>query len=206
MSIVKEILKEAKWLKANISIGQTIENDMLRIHLYNGSLQVTDLTNAGKRGKTVDYFSFNFFDRDDKEAFVLSNNISKIKDYTSALKAVKKFIDDAEKQNLDGYRGYKLYEYTLKGVEVTPADFKPIKVVGKNVVVNAEYNSFSVKDKSDINEDTCIPAIEGGKKDIKVFYRWVVDNESKIKNMTFHDIVKEMMSNQIQFHQYCAMD
>lgn len=93
-----------------------------------------------------------------------------------------------------------------ESIDVTPAGFKPIRIMGKGVTIEADYNDFRVVANEDPNETTCIPAIKGGKKDIKVFYRWAKDNESKLKNMKFSDIVRTLMSEGVKFHQYCAVD
>lgn len=100
------------------------------------------------------------------------------------------------------------YEKTvLKGIEVAPAGFKPFKVEGRFVTVEADYNSFSVKDKVDTNnEPTCIPSTKGGKKDLKMFFRWVQDNMAAIKDMRFYEVVEAMTDHGIKHHTYCAMD
>jgi hypothetical protein len=170
-----------------ISIGETIETDNLRIHRYSISVEVVDLKNAGKRGQMVDMFSVDT----DKVPFDLLKKIEQSKNYEEALSLVKQF---------------KPYERKVKGIEVAPAGFKPLYVQGQKVSIQADYKNFSVRDHSDINEMTCIPAIRGGKADIKVFYRWVSDNQDKIKSMTFSDVVKAMRDNGISYHSYCALD
>ena len=76
----------------------------------------------------------------------------------------------------------KLDIYNERGVDVTTAGFGPIVVDGKHVKIDSRWDTFSVRDKDDqYNLPTCIPAFKGGKKDIKVFYRWVKDNQSKLR-------------------------
>ena len=100
-----------------------------------------------------------------------------------------------------------MYESQERGVDVTPGGFRPIKVNGKNITLEADYSDFTVRDKVDrFNEPTCIPAVKGGKRDIKVFYRWVKDNLPWLQSATFGDVMRAMMKEGIRFHQYCAMD
>lgn len=92
----------------------------------------------------------------------------------------------------------------LRGVDVTPAGFSDIEINTDDVYIKAEHDGFRVKDKRDrYNEPTCITR---GKKSIKQFYRWVKDNESKLKRMTFREVLKGMDAEGINYHYYCAMD
>lgn len=172
---------------ATINRGDTVETDKLRIHRYDRSIKVWDLENAGKRGRQVRQFSV------ETDQYDLIDSIEKAKSFDEALN----FAKDS---------GNQVYESTSRGIDVAPAGFKPISVKGKDCYVSADYDSFTVKDYSDINEETCIPAVRGGKADIKVFYRWVSDNESKIKNMDFDEIVNAMRSEGVRYHRYCALD
>ena len=187
---------------AFLQIGQGGENDKIRYHLYRGSLKVTDLENAGKRGETVKILSIGFNHKDmSSELYDLIEALPRA-DYAKVKKMAEKVIETAP----DGI-WYTLDERTEKGVRVTPAGFEPVEIVGENVYVKAGYDDFVVKCREDrANEPTCIPALRGGKKDIKVFYRWVKDNEAKIRKMQFHDVTKSMSKEGISFHQYCAVD
>lgn len=187
--------------------GYEDERSNLRFHRYMTSIQVTDLTNAGKRGKKVDEFTVYDLDYAEDKAAVdrLAAQLVKARNYSEA----KSLAEAWTEYYTDIGAGAKpKMEYRkLRGVDVTPAGFKPIKIHGKGVSIEADYNTFTVKDTADkSNESTCIPAIRGGKKDIKVFYRWVKDNEVRLKTMAYRDVVKGMMQQGIKFHQYCAMD
>ena len=63
-----------------------------------------------------------------------------------------------------------------------------------------------IRDRDRCNLPVCIPAIKGGKSDIKVFYRWVSDNESRIKNMTYSEVLRGMGDAGIRYHSYYSMD
>lgn len=191
----------AKFL--NVGDGFEDERAMLRFHRFRDSLKVWDLTNAGKRGKKVNVFVVTGLDQVKSLANGVVEQVVNAAYYAHALKFAKTWVDTVQESTPFVH----LYESSERGVDVTPAGFRPITVDGQHVYIQAEYDSFRVKDKVDLaNEPTCIPAIRGGKKDIKVFYRWVKDNQSKLKGMKFHDVLRAMMSEGIKYHQYCAMD
>jgi hypothetical protein len=207
-NVAQELLKVARELVA-LSVGDTIENGNIRIHRFRDSIRMWDLTNAGKSGKSVDYFWASDFDylpeHSEYDVELMMKNLGKVDDYRDAVGLVKRFSDFANDQV-----GQKVVDYgesKKRGVDITPAGFKPIVIKGKYVIIDADYDSFSVADRVDQNNlPTCIPAVNGGKKDIKLFYRWVQDNQSKINNMTFSQVIDQMSKNGIRYHYYCAMD
>jgi len=185
--------------------GKAFENDDIRYHVYRSSVRVWDLTNAGKRGKKVDYFAL--YDIDMVRDPELSKKVEqwafrlRTMNYRQALRAAQELAFEG------GDYPPKISQQQEKGVRITPAGFKPLRVRGRGVLVESEWDSFRVRDLLDTNNDpTCIPAFKGGKKDVKVFYRWVRDNESAIKRMDFRQVLKHMDQNNIRYHYYCAMD
>jgi len=195
--------------EAEIQVGKTWENDHVRVHRYRSAYHVWDLTNAGKRGKKVRKVALYDTDMVRNESVLknldkLAKGIEKVKNFDSVLKWFNIITKDAE---LRGEHSPKIEMSEERGVDVAPGGFKPIRVVGKGVRVDSDYDSFTVKNLDDkMNEPTCIPAIRGGKKDIKVFYRWVKDNVDAIKQMDFSAVLKAMKKIGVQYHQYCAMD
>lgn len=191
----------------SLSVGKTMENEksMLRFHRFMHSVRVTDLTNAGKRGKTADEFALYDLDyvRDPEAKQALEKvigNIVKARDYKDALAKAKKYVEGLE----PGGVLPKIEETRYKGVEVSPAGFKPIKIDGKYVSIEASYRDFVVRDKEDkANEPVCMAR---GKRGVKLFYRWVQDNLSKLPNMKFRQVTKALGAAGIDYHQYCAMD
>ena len=192
-----------------IAMGKGFETDALRAHRYRDSLHVTDLTFAGKRGKkcqrAVIQLSY-LYDGDDKDRSAWFDRVTwnLTGFYKDNWKGFINFIKDLQ----DQFPGeIKLDIYNERGVDVTPAGFGPIVVDGKHVKVDSRWDTFSVRDKDDqYNLPTCIPAFKGGKKDIKVFYRWVKDNQSKLRGMTYSDVLGEMRGIGIKYRSYCAMD
>jgi len=196
---------------AGLSVGQTIENGSVRIHRYRPSVEITDLTNAGKRGKRCKVLSVYDLDRmEAAEGLVedMMDDLSRVKNYAQAERIVGKFMDEVEELADGGYVSIKTDERLARGVDVAPGDFKPIRINGQHVSVEADYNDFVIRDKDDhFNEPTCIPTVHGPKRtSVKMFYRWVMDNENWLRRATFREVMQSLMKAGIPFHQYCAVD
>jgi hypothetical protein len=188
---------------ARLNIGDTVERGMLRIHRWADSIELWDLTNAGKRGKKVErlHISPTYY-VDDRKGLLDRLGIM-LEGYSNFNRAYATVMDYAQKYDTD----LNIESRAERGVDVTPAGFKPLSIKTDNVLIEAGYDSFRIKNLNDqYNEPTCIPASKGGKRSIPVFYRWVKDNESKLKRMTYHEILREMGRLGIKYHDYCAMD
>jgi len=190
-----------------VSVGDMFENDAIRVIRTRSGIRVIDLENAGKRGKRVDVIAIYDVDyADDPGGLVeeLAKDLEKARSFSQATGMLQNTLDAV---NEGSSRQVKIYKDNERGVDVAPAGFKPVKINGKNVYIEADYKSFVVRDKEDqYNLPTCIPAIRGGKADIKVFYRWVMDNESQLRNMTYDEVTSGMRKAGIRYHSYCAMD
>ena len=202
--VAKRVVKAWNIRARGIPMGETIENGMVRIHRYADHFSITDLTNAGKRGKRVQKMnaspSYSYSGKPSDWMEGMSKALTEFPSYDR----VKSFFKDV----LHDYPGeIDISETQLRGIDVTPAGFRTMEIKGKGVLVRVEYKDFSVRNLDDeFNLTTCIPAIKGGLKDIPVFYRWVVENETKIREMDFPEVLKAMRSLGVKFHQYCAMD
>ena len=203
--VAAELVKLAKSLMA-LSRGDMLENGNIRMHRWNSSVQVWDLTNAGRIGKRVDTITIYNLDWAEKAA---SSEVETFIDHLSGIKsysqAKSRILDAVKEINAVSPHKVEIDERQERGIDVAPAGFKKIEIHGKHVYVEADYKTFTVKDRDDMNnEPTCIPS--GGKKDIKVFYMWVRDNQSWIQNATFHEISEGMSKAGISSHYYCAVD
>lgn len=193
-------------ISKTLSVGDTVNLDktMLQVQRFRPTIRVTDMTDAGKRGKKVRQFSLYDLDRtgaDQHPGFLkfVSDILGESLYFDAALKQAKDLADQD--------RGPKLEVSLLRGVDVLPMGFKAIVVDTWEFHLEVDLNDFVIRDKYDQNNfPTCIPAAKGGKRDIPVFYRWVRDNIQAIEKMTFSQIVRDMMALGIKFHQYCAMD
>jgi hypothetical protein len=192
-------------MRMNPGSGFEDEKKLMRYHRYMSSLRVTDLTNAGKRGKNVDQFALYDLDMggDPKEVDAIVAKIVRAKTYKEALKLAKDWLKkDSE---VTGFA--KIQETTEKGVRVTPAGFKELKIDGDNIYIESGYTTFVLRDKVDkTNEPTCIPAAKGSKTSVKAFYAWAKENLPKLKKMTYQQALKSLSKAGVKYHDYCAMD
>jgi hypothetical protein len=193
----------ARFLQASgMQIGDTYEAGTLRAHRYADTIVLWDLTNAGKRGKTVRRFWFSPSHKSNAP-LNLDGYAKGIAEYSS-YDTAKAFVLDVLH---DFPGGLETNERTERGVDVVPAGFKKRVIKTPHIEVSVGYKEFSVRDLDDRNnEPTCIPAINGGVKSIPVFYRWVTDNEESIKHMKYRDVLLEMQRLGVRYHDYCAMD
>jgi len=183
-------------------MGETKEVKGWRIHRYADSIKVTELANAGKRGKTVGIVTvYNFRSRLNP----MESNALEFVMWANRGADMAKMIDIANEQS-------KLFNATVevqyvKGIEVTPAGFKTIKIHTERLYLEASYSDFTIRDVTDHhNVPTAIPAISGGKKSIPALYRWVQANEAAIKGMRFYELLEAIRAEGIKYHQYCAID
>jgi hypothetical protein len=184
-----------------ITLGKTIENGSIRIHRFRDTLRITDITNAGKRGKNVDRISVSENLYYDTDAVALNNLESELenKDVTT----LSEVVEIANKYSAVT----NIYTGTERGVDVKPAGFKTIVLDNDKVRVEADYDTFTVKCKVDMyNEPVAIPHWKYSKKTmIKKFYKWA---SSKALQDTegYNDILSEVRDNDIVYHSFCAVD
>lgn len=227
--IERMVDRVASRAKSALSVGKTVESEKWRLHRYNDSIVITHLENAGKKGKTcqVMTLSFGFIEGNALRESV-GLEIMMLAKKNAGLPAMEKALKDL----LEEYQGtgamstgFELSVRQEKGVRVVPAGFGPIEVKTKNIWLRVEMNDFSVRDMSEArrlkekredgitqirmdhpNEPTCIPSVSGSKAGLPVFYRWVKDNEAKLKSMTYSEVLRQISSLGIDHHTYCAMD
>lgn len=185
--------------------GETDVRGDIRIHQYADHFSVWDLTNAGKRGKTV-------------KVLKISPNI--------AFSKVEGWMDRMDKaiQDLDGYDAIKgffedllqdfpgeilIREEIQRGVDVLPGKIKRIDLNWSdgdrtefrltalpNEFTLVQSVEFAGKKKDDAANDTNSTFrqdtgyFNSSKKDAQVFYNWALANESSIKSMSMQDFHK----------------
>ena len=204
--VSSELLKIAKSLVSLREFG-TVENDNVRITRYTDSAVVTDLTNAGKRGKKCDIISiyelYNIpSDHSEIDVELFIKNLSKAKNFTQAERMIRRFVDFVNPQISSSI---KIEERQEKGVDVTPTGFKKLKLKGKYVDIESGNKHFSIRDKVDkMNLPTAMD--KGGKRNTAMFYRFVRDNENWLKKAQFEDILRRLNKDGIKYHYYLAMD
>ncbi len=184
---------------ANLGIGETFENELWRVHRYSHSIRVTHLENAGRRGKKcVEWL----VDTDGPKT--RGGGESLAMEFMMLAKRKESLQRMAQAMGEAIAVGYTVHKGDLRGVDIKPGNFQKLFVRGALVTIEADYDSYQIRDiTDDNNEPTCIAQ---GKKSIAQFYRWVKDNAQKLQSMSMHDIMTAMKQQGIEYHYYCAMD
>jgi hypothetical protein len=201
------ILKKAiSIVPKNIEILNDASNMvMLRT---NSSITITDLRNAGKRGKNCDTLVLYNLDYGEYDQLALERaleEVIKMPNFDMAAYELQKFNNIQTNQHARYYGKFQLT--SQKGVAVAPATFGPIVIDTPNFSLKSDFTDFVIRDKEDkYNLPVCIPALKGGKNSIKQFYRWVTDNRAVIEKLKFEDLTRAMSDAGIKYHQYCSMD
>lgn len=190
---------------AALGRGETTEHSNYRAHRYADSLRVTDLTFAGKRGKKVEEFWVSWWrgGNDPRVQAMMEDwfeYATRAPSYKHLVATIETGLSELMSEGIRLESGTHVH----RGVDVTPPGFTTIRIKNNDVSITSEYGGFTVKDLGDrYNEPTCIAR---GKQSVKQFYRWVKDNEAKIKQMSFREVLKGMDAEGIDYHYYCAMD
>lgn len=212
---ISDYLRQA----ATIPVGDTVEKNGLRVHRYRGSLEVTDLANAGKRGKVVSRFTLYDIDllggADDAKAKIVEQNVEKLIssladgriNFEQAKKWAFIIMEDAKTK---GIHGPKVEERKLRGVDVPPAESSgrgAIKLDTPNFSLEASPLDFSVRDKKDTaNYPAMMPASEAKRTSARKFYDWLTVNRDVVKSMTFNALQNALSDAGIRYHSWSTMD
>jgi hypothetical protein len=208
-AIAHELVAVSKLISAGLPVGETIERDALRTHRYRSSVEITDLTDAGRRGKRCRQCVVYDLDYAMNDAGGpiedMMDALYRARTYEEAVRAVDRGV---EAINSVSRYTVKKDERILRAVDVAPGGFAPVEINGEHVYIKADFDSFTVKDKDDMhNEPTCIPSVRGPQKtSVKMFYRWVTDNRNWIPRATFHEVTNSMSKAGIPYHYFCAVD
>jgi hypothetical protein len=195
---------------AGVPVGDTLERGPLRLHRYESALRVTDLTNAGKRGKPCPEFAlYNLdFPVGVPTAEAVDAALKAIAKAGTYAKAVAIAREAAAAAKATGER-VDIEENTLRGVDVEPAaGASGGKVVIKTPTFELEASGtgFSVSDAR-MDGENIIPPVGGAKKTaIKAFYAWVQAHRAEIAKMDYRALRSALTKAGLEFHQYSTMD
>jgi hypothetical protein len=195
--------------RAGLAVGETVERDGLRLHRFRPSLRVTDLANAGKRGKTCQEFALYDLDyafQDAKAAAAVSAALKAIAKAPTYAKAVAIAKNAAAPK---GKVGVGFQEHTLRGIDVEPAagaSGAKIVIKAPTFELQASSTGFSVSD-TQMDGTNIIPPVGGAKKTaIKAFYAWVQAHQGEIEKMDYRHLRSVLTKAGLAFHQYSTMD
>jgi hypothetical protein len=187
--------------------GNSVEAGTVRIHRYADSLQITDLANAGKRGKTVKVLdvSPSFMSSTKNEEWI--DGAARTMIGLGSYDAIKSFAEEAarnllaEAVNLPSK--IRLSETERRGVDVNAAGTEKIQISSPYVEITALPDSFSLLrprrvGRADLAEGTFLAGRggayyeetmyrEAGKRDADLFYAWLKQNRAQAQRMTLND-------------------
>ena len=156
-------------------------------------LTVTDLTNAGKRGKTVDSFSLSIKKRENQgDLLEYADRIDSQTTYVDALEEVPLFLEELS-----------FDESTKRGVDVIPGGVKPIKVQNPKMYLHSDPKGFQIRDLTDVNQ---MIAYEASRTDASKAYKFFQQNIADLQNMSFDGVLMAMAKNGIKYKSYFALD
>lgn len=190
-----------------LEVGRTaFSSTHLKLHLYTGSLRLTELLNAGKRGKTAREFTVIAGD---------AHSSKKLGDLADAFIASHSTYDEARAyaQSVAAKRNLSVEERTLRGIDVEPMatkiNLRKQFSDGTIVSIEASPNDFHVRestisgkareafmrgepgDYAGVRQDTGYwpagtPAVQ--RKSAQKFYAWITAHLVEASNMTVDDL------------------
>lgn len=203
----KAILAGLKQAGEFLQPGSSVEAGSVRYHRYMDSLHVTDLTNAGKRGKKVDQFvlyDLNYMRRNqiaqaqfDKW---LSGVVSSSRDWKQVRRSAVGLL--AGYENTGMWPIPKMDVRLLRGVDVEPSESVSPRI--DEVVVDTPERTLSldVKPKAMFIREVTFFVDQGqrgpyksdrsitnasGVQKTKKLYQWVVSNQDRIRGSLRRD-------------------
>jgi hypothetical protein len=181
-----------------LEVGKSTFTEHLKLHHFHGSLQITEMQNAGKRGKKVRELTLipktlndELSDKIVKQAVSSISHMS----YDEAKKHLEDILSRSGHENL-----FKLREQTRRGIDVEPAgttiDLEKKFPDDTIVSIHASPRDFRVTNSVVIHAEG--KAADGYRQDTNywprgrqggiAFYGWLKDNMSKASNMTILEL------------------
>jgi hypothetical protein len=171
----------------------------VRIHRYAESFQITDLTNAGKRGKRVRVMSLSpSYSYPGKPQDWMESMSKELPDYPS-YDGIKRFISNVL---VDHPGQINVSESEARGVDVNPGGTEKITLESaEGISITALPDDFVVRSTTprglvmnDTDLDTWSVDLtlyyQVSKKDAAVFYNWLKANRAEAARMTIADFRK----------------
>lgn len=181
---------------APVELGREVEVGTIRIHRWSDQISITDLTNAGKRGKKVEEVWVSVGPAasagEQVRLDMLSKSLQKHPTFVrvlDALDGIEKIVPGA----------HKVHKCTLRGVDVTPAGEMKLRLSGASPLGGGSFRLEA--SGSEWRLVTTYPCGPGGayghdttycqargkpqaKKESKIVRAWMVANLAKISKMS----------------------
>ena len=195
-TIAQRVLRRVqdRVLTAELGKGQTFFSGTLKIHRYHDSLRITDLENAGKRGKTCPEitvtFGFSLDSAAEDALATLTQQVVKCTSFDCVRRTVEQF-----KVNSDKSSQIAVYDEKLRSIDVEPMGTRIKYKTRTGLEIEASPNDFNVVEhapmgmhdgKPNFYQDTAHWPCK--KQDGRAFYTWVKENFNKLNSMTMRDL------------------
>ncbi len=181
-----------------LDVGQGTFTKYLKLHHFHGSLRITDMQNAGKRGKKVRELVLVPHGNDDFSDKVIKQAVSSIlhMNYDQAKSHLEDILKREGHENL-----FRLDEVTMRGIDVEPMgttiNLEKKFPDGTILSIKSSPHDFHVTNsvvmgapagKPSFRQDTSYWPVK--KQDGIIFYGWLQDNLSKAAHMTLLELTK----------------
>lgn len=184
-----------------LDIGKTlVVGSSFRATRNRMSITLTELANAGKRGKKVDEVCIYDLDYNCTVDSVerLSEAVAAATTFADAAAILTSFAAENGRAHLD--------RRLRRGVDVAPGDVSPIEIDGPKVHIKVDWDSFSVRCKADQNNlPTLIPR-DRKATSIAKFRALATKDADTLMAMTFGQVWDTLRNAGIDSHYFCAMD
>lgn len=179
-------------LAGALPLGKTFNLDSVRMHRYRDHFRITDLTNAGKRGKKCQVLTFapSAYYKGDEQEWM--ENMSKFLPEHRSFAEVKKFVKDL----MDQYPNeIKVSDWEERAIDVDPVGAKITLKTDTGMDIKAETKEFLISSSVPLinkdgkqfgKQDTLYYSRD--KKSAGVFFVWLQSNLSKINKMSISDL------------------
>lgn len=193
-----------RFLQSDVDIGRSVFTPAnLKIHRYRESVEITDMTNAGKRAKKVQRMHVTVGHMAPEMVNVALKNLTSDiihMNYAQVKAHVERIITEQKAQNI--HDGFRIDESTLRGVDVEPMG-TTIEVQNKFpdgawLRITTSPQNFHVTDSAVISapgkaadgfhQDTSYWPVK--KDDGAVFYVWAKNNLGKLHGMGIQDLIR----------------
>lgn len=183
----------------------TVAKNLIHVRTWSGgsqSVRVTDMTNAGKRGKTCRTVHASFTGRIGDDAAGYGEWLHAINDTLPALDAGETSFDDVLTflRALAGLATIELREETIRGVD---APLAKISTSGPKFTASANEDGVTVcclVDRANLPQ-----ALSRG-SNAKAYAIAAKVFPTLRPEMTIHEVVSALVAAGVDMHSYCAMD
>ncbi len=189
-----------------LKIGETFESATWRLHRYSNSLHITDIRDAGKRGKRCLKITLVFESCSDCQPS-METAVAMLLPLAGSNASAKTMRIAAQACKIETPFALKLsvHEGVERGVDVRPAGSRgKVEIKGVNVLVDASSDGFMVRCLRDTSNEPTL--IQTNKSGCALVLRWVRENASAIQTMTFRDVTEALHAIGAKTHFYCAVD